>query len=151
MTTQQNGNKQVKRNEYQQVAKNIVQTTVWINNQEKKELEKSGLTLQQKKILQILENHGAPLSTLQIRQKMPDSMSDTSRIVDRMVIKGLVKKIVNTLDKRLVDVTITSKGRKLLLKIEKDKNKLDELLRILSEAEAKALNKYLVKIRASNE
>ena len=41
---------------------------------------------------------------------MLDKMSDTSRIVDRLVIKGLVKKSVCPTDKRLVDVFITEKA-----------------------------------------
>lgn len=35
---------------------------------------------------------GEPLSTLQIRQRMLDKMSDTSRIVDRLVKKGWLAK-----------------------------------------------------------
>ena len=49
---------------------------------------------------------------------MLDKMSDTSRIVDRLVLKGLVKKNICPTDKRLVDVTITDKGKKLLEKID---------------------------------
>ena len=35
-----------------------------------------------------------PLSTLQISERMLEKMSDTSRIVDRLIAKGLVKKLV---------------------------------------------------------
>ena len=41
-------------------------------------------------------------------------MSDTSRIVDRLIAKGLVKKLTCKNDRRLVDVIITDKGKKLL-------------------------------------
>ncbi|MEO5646768.1 MAG: MarR family winged helix-turn-helix transcriptional regulator [Chitinophagaceae bacterium] len=151
MIPQLNGTTIKKKNEYLQVANNIVLTTAWINNQEKKVLENSGLTLQQKNILHILEEHGGPLSTLQIRERLPDNMSDTSRIVDRLILKGLVKKVVNSSDKRLVDVSITNKGQKLLSKVGKNGNQIEGLLKILSQSEAKALNKYLAKIRESNE
>ncbi len=41
-------------------------------------------------------------------------MSDTSRIVDRLVKKGMVKKTICREDRRLVDVLLTDKGKKLL-------------------------------------
>ena len=51
------------------------------------------ITAQQYNILRILRgSFPQPLSTLQIRERMLDRMSDTSRIVDRLVAKQLVKK-----------------------------------------------------------
>jgi hypothetical protein len=40
---------------------------------------------------------------------MLDKASDTSRIVDRLILKELVQKDTCPKDKRLVDVTITAK------------------------------------------
>ena len=45
-------------------------------------------------------------------------MSDTSRIADELMIKGLTKKIINSTDKRLVDVSISTKGKKVLNKLD---------------------------------
>ena len=98
-------------------------------------------------ILRILRGAGQPLSTLQIRQRMLDKMSDTSRIVDRLIAKGLTKKVVCKTDKRLVDVSITDKGKKLLEKTDKYEPEMDALFGSLTEAEAKTLNKLLDKIR----
>jgi DNA-binding MarR family transcriptional regulator len=109
--------------------------------------EKHGLTAQQFNILRILRGAGEPLSTLQIRQRMLDKMSDTSRIVDRLIIKGLVKKNISKIDKRLVDVSITEKGKKLLAKLDGFQDEMDAVLRNLSDSEAKTLNKLLDKIR----
>ena len=56
-------------------------------------LPSEDITPQQFNILRILRgSHPQPLSTLQIRERMLDKMSDTSRIVDRLIAKGLVKK-----------------------------------------------------------
>ena len=81
---------------------------------------------------------------------MLDKMSDTSRIVDRLVLKGLAKKNVCKDDKRLVDVSISPKGKNLLEKIDQYEKDIDAILGNLSDAEAKTLNKLLDKIRQSD-
>ncbi|HEX6180851.1 MAG TPA: MarR family transcriptional regulator, partial [Chitinophagaceae bacterium] len=97
----------------------------------------------------ILRGAGQPLSTLQIRQRMLDKMSDTSRIVDRLIKKGLAKKVICKSDRRLVDVTITDKGLKLLEKLDDAQHALDGILQNLNDTDAKQLNKLLDKIRNS--
>ena len=138
------------RNEYQKATVNIIFTFNWITEQTKGIFEKEDLTSQQFNILRILRGAGQPLSTLQIRQRMLDKMSDTSRIVDRLIIKGLVKKNVCKTDKRLVDVSITDKGKKVLAKLDKQEDEMDTILSSISEAEAKTLNKILDKMRKSD-
>jgi DNA-binding MarR family transcriptional regulator len=81
---------------------------------------------------------------------MLDKMSDTSRIVDRLVIKELVIKTSCKTDKRLVDVIITDKGKKLLEKLDNRAEEMDGIVSNLSEAEAKTLNKLLDKARGSS-
>jgi DNA-binding MarR family transcriptional regulator len=138
------------RNEYQKAGINMIYTFNWMTEQMKNLFEKHGLTSQQFNILRILRGAGQPLSTLQIRQRMLDKMSDTSRIVDRLIIKGLVKKVTSKTDKRLVDVSITDKGKKLLAKLDEHQEEMDNTLGNLTEAEAKTLNKLLDKIRQPN-
>jgi DNA-binding MarR family transcriptional regulator len=138
------------RNEHQKVIINLIYTYNWVTEQSKSILEKGDVTSQQFNILRILRGAGEPLSTLQIRQRMLDKMSDTSRIVDRLIVKGLVKKTVCKTDKRLVDVAITDKGKKLLEKLDKFETEMDAIAGSLTEADAKSLNKLLDKIRNSN-
>lgn len=137
------------RNDYQKSAINLIYTHNWMTEQLKQVFEKGDLTMQQFNILRILRGSQSPLSTLQIRERMLDKMSDTSRIVDRLVIKGLAKKITCKTDKRLVDVSISDKGKKVLQKLDKEEEKLDKIMGALSIAEAKALNKLLDKVRRS--
>lgn len=139
------------RNEYQKAIINIIYTFHWINEKSKSIFEKESITSQQFNILRILRGAGKPLSTLQIRQRMLDKMSDTSRIVDRLVTKGLVKKSICEQDKRLVDIFITEKGLKLLNRMDSCESEMDSFLSKLSEEEAKKLNKLLDKIRTLNE
>ena len=99
--------------------------------------------------MRILRGAHKPLSTLQIRERMLDKMSDTSRIVDRLVVKSLVKKNVCKSDRRLVDITITKKGEKLLEELDQRNEHMDAVLNNLSEEDAKTLNQLLDKIRNS--
>jgi DNA-binding MarR family transcriptional regulator len=117
--------------------------------QVKNVLAKEGITHQQYNILRILRGSAPePLSTLQIRERMLDKMSDTSRIVDRLVTKELVKKETCPSDKRLVDVTITDKGQKLLKKLDTTADKIDDIMSTLSDNEAETLSDLLDKIRS---
>jgi DNA-binding MarR family transcriptional regulator len=135
------------RSEHQKSIVNLIFTYNWVTERIKQVIEDTDLTLQQFNILRILRGNRAPLSTLQIRERMLDKMSDTSRIVDRLIIKGLAKKVVCKTDKRLVDVTITEKGKKILEKIDLREPDLDKIINSLSVSEAKSLNKLLDKIR----
>jgi len=149
MGIQEDINQSKFRNEYQKASINIIYTFNWMTEQVKNLFEKHGLTSQQFNILRILRGAGQPLSTLQIRQRMLDKMSDTSRIVDRLIVKGLVKKGTSKVDKRLVDVSITDKGKKLLAKLDNHQDEMDAVLSNLTDGEAKTLNKLLDKIRES--
>lgn len=135
------------RNEYQKGVINLIYTYNWLNEKMKALFDKEKITAQQFNILRILRGAGKPISTLQIRQRMLDKMSDTSRIVDRLIIKGLVKKTICPEDKRLVDVSITEKGSKLLEKMDRYEPDMDAVFGNLSAAEAKTLNTLLDKIR----
>jgi DNA-binding MarR family transcriptional regulator len=80
------------RNEFQKMGINLLYTANWLNEKIGKILANEDITQQQYNILRILRGSDKPLSTLQIRERMLDKMSDTSRIVDRLVVKELVEK-----------------------------------------------------------
>jgi DNA-binding MarR family transcriptional regulator len=81
---------------------------------------------------------------------MLDKMSDTSRIVDRMVRKGLVNKRVCSIDKRLVDVSITNEGKKMLDRLDKKMCLMKSIAEGLNQDELKALNLLLDKLRSAH-
>lgn len=149
MSLEKDINQKEFRNEYQKGIINLIYTYNWMNEKMKSFFDKEGITGQQYNILRILKGAGIPISTLQIRERMLDKMSDTSRIVDRLVIKGLVKKNTCKADKRLVDVSITQKGIKLLESFNKYESEMDAVVGNLSETETKTLNKLLDKLRQS--
>lgn len=136
--------------EHHKAIVNLIFTYNWTTEQLKQIFDKQDLTMQQFNILRILRGSEKPISTLQIRERMLDKMSDTSRIVDRLIIKGLAKKMTCKEDKRLVDVTITEKGRKVLQKIDLQDDEMKNIVSALSDKEAKTFNKLLDKIRQSH-
>ncbi|HVZ24662.1 MAG TPA: MarR family transcriptional regulator [Sediminibacterium sp.] len=135
------------RNEFQKAAVNLIFSANWLNEKIKSFLEPEDITPQQYNILRILRGSKRPMSTLQIRERMLDKMSDTSRIVERLQKKGLVEKKICSADKRLVDIVISRRGLQLLDKLDARIDSLDNAMEHLSEPEARTLNELLDKMR----
>jgi len=135
------------RNEYQKMAINLIFTTNWLYENIGSILANEEITQQQYNILRILRGAEKPLSTLQIRARMLDKMSDTSRIVDRLLLKGLVEKNACLKDKRLVDITLSKKGKALVDSLDRYNEQLDKVLMGISEQEAVQMNELLDKLR----
>lgn len=134
--------------EHHKASVNLLYTYSWVMEKVKEICASENLTPQQFNILRILRgSYPEPLSTLQIRQRMLDKMSDTSRIVDRLIIKGLVKKDVSPKDKRLVAILITSEGKLVLDRMDAKQEELDNIIGNLNANEASTLSDLLDKIR----
>jgi len=140
------------RNAHQKAAINLIYTVGWLRERTKSIFEAEDITPQQFNILRILRgSFPKPLSTLQIRERMLEKMSDTSRIVDRLITKGLVKKLTCKSDRRLVDVIITDKGKKLLERLDERQDEIDGILGKISEKDANILSDLLDKVRDGGE
>lgn len=138
------------RNSRQKAIVNIIYTYGWMMERLKNFLATEDITPQQYNILRILRgSFPVPLSTLQIRERMLDKMSDTSRIVDRLVAKGLVQKTVCPKDKRLVDVLISESGQELLKRLDAKSEEMDNILGGLSADAAQELSDLLDQVRGS--
>ncbi|MBI1343585.1 MAG: MarR family transcriptional regulator [Terrimonas sp.] len=136
------------RNDYQKAVINLIYTYNWMREKTASIMDEEDITPQQFNILRILRgSYPQPLSTLQIRERMLDKMSDTSRIVDRLLKKELVKKITCKSDRRLVDITISEKGLSLLERMDKKQDDMDGVLKKLTKSEAVTLSRLLDKIR----
>jgi DNA-binding MarR family transcriptional regulator len=134
---------------YQKLAFNIIHSSRWLENFLKKRFSEHGLTMQQYNILRILRgSRPNPLSTLQIRERMIDKMSDTSRIVDRLILKKLVTKKISPADSRLVEVRITEKGLQLLAQLDDTDEKIASFLANLTEDEAALVSNLLEKMHS---
>ncbi|MDF1867021.1 MAG: MarR family transcriptional regulator [Saprospiraceae bacterium] len=133
--------------EYQRCMVNLIFTTNSVQSIVKKHLKDYGITLQQYNVLRILKGAGKPISTSVIRKRLLDKMSDTSRIVERLVQKNLADRLVCSKDKRLVDVSISIEGLKLLDRINLQNIEVRDWFGKLGKEEVHYLNQLLDKIR----
>ncbi|SKB89313.1 DNA-binding transcriptional regulator, MarR family [Parapedobacter luteus] len=136
------------RNERQKATINVVFTSNWITGILEKRANKQHITLQQFNVLRILRGqHPNPVTNSLLKERMLDKMPDVSRIIDRLVGKGLVTRGVCDRDRRAVDVKITQKGLDTLAELEEDMMMMDILGDNISEDECRILNELLDKLR----
>jgi len=133
---------------YQKAVININYTQSWLSNHLRGEFEKFNLTMQQFNILRILRGqYPKPATVNLLKERMLDKMSDASRIVDRLVQKGLVSRCTNTCDRRAVDIRISEQGLDVLSKIDVEFKTKDMISKNLTEEEAGKLSDLLDKLR----
>ena len=133
---------------YHKAVINISYTYGWLNNIMRCQFEKHQLTTQQFNVLRILRGqYPSPATVNLIKERMIDKMSDASRIVDRLVQKGLVSRCTNKSDRRAVDIRITDLGLDILIKMDVEFKTRDILKNNLSDEEAAQLSVLLDKLR----
>ena len=136
------------KNEYHKLRANILYTANWLTNGVRAILEPYGITHKQYNILQILRDvHPDALAILDVQQRMIDKMSDTSRLIDRLVKKGWVNKVRCPQDRRSAKVQLNEEGRALLCQIDRRICDMDNLFCTLSPTEAAQLNTLLRRAR----
>ncbi len=128
---------------------NLMFTYGWVTECIRDLLQPFGLTLQQYNVLRILRGAGGPISTSDIRDRMLDRMSDTSRLVDRLESKRWVSRRVCPEDKRLVDVSLTAIGKRKLKQVDLVEADMQRIAEGLSAKEAEKLSQLLDIMRSS--
>jgi DNA-binding MarR family transcriptional regulator len=129
---------------------NILYTASWLVNLSARILKPYGISWQQFNILRILLGQkGKPASLRLVSERMIDQMSNTSRLVDKLVAKGLVDRHECPKDRRQVDLLITPKGEEV---VDHARQKLDsymqQQLAHMDEASLKQLSDLLDAYRA---
>lgn len=92
---------------------NIIFTANWLLNQYAVALKPMDLSLQQLNVLAILK--GQPRGTAMvnfIRDRMIDRMPNVSRLLNKLMEKGLIRKDRDLSDQRVVYIKLTPKGEK---------------------------------------
>jgi DNA-binding MarR family transcriptional regulator len=136
------------RSETHKLGVNLVYTFNWIDALHQKHFKKHGITPQQFNLLRILRGqHPRPATIKLLKERMLDKMSDASRIVEKLRLKGLVDRDISPDDRRNCDVMINAKGLKLLADIDKEEKLFDNFYSNLSDEEKKQLNDLLDKLR----
>lgn len=140
------------RNVYHRMALNLLYTTNWLSDSQACLLKSYDLTSQQYNVLRIVRGqHPNPVRVNDIIERMLDKMSNASRLVDKLLLKGLVKRTECPHDRRAVDVVITEAGMDILSELDKMQDSWENQLRNLSEQEANQLSDLLDKLRGSIE
>ena len=126
----------------------ILKTSLRINKKLNDVFKKYEISEQQFNILRILRGQrGKPSSLKTIQKRMVHLMSNTTRLVDKLILKDFVSREICKHNRRKIDIFITDKGLKFLNEINPIIDKSEELMTTnLSEEEKKILNNLLNKI-----
>jgi DNA-binding MarR family transcriptional regulator len=136
------------RSEYQKALLNILFTSNYLIAIVNDFFKPYDITRQQYNVMRIVKGQLPKAASIQlIRDRMLDKMSDASRIVERLRLKNMVKREISPDDKRIVHISITDEGIKLLDSIEMHVEEMEKSMKNLSREEAVQLNKLLDKIR----
>ncbi len=136
------------RNIHQKAVLNLLFTANWIQNKQRELFEPFGITGQQYNILRILRGqHPHRISGAEIKNRMLDKNSDVSRLLDRLLAKGLIEKSQCPNDKRASDIGIADKGLTLLRSLDNEMNRSDAKVLDLTDSEAALLSDLLDKSR----
>lgn len=130
---------------------NLIKTGSWIEERVKEALKPFNLTHAQLNILHILTDHDPdPVSASELKEKMIVSNPDITRLVDRLVKKGLVCRNTCPQNRRKIDIGLTDRGRALHSRLNQDGQHTmgDFFEDKITEAEAAELRRLLHKIRA---
>lgn len=134
--------------EFQKAAVNILFTGSWLYNLNATFLKSFDITPEQFNVLRILRgSHPKPMMLADITSRMIDKNSNATRLVEKLRVKGLVKREICRSNCRQVDISITDKGLTLLTRIDRSSDSWQSTLKNLTKSEAQQLNFLLDKLR----
>ena len=129
----------------QRAATNIIFTSNWILNKIAVTLKPTGLSLQQFNVLSILHGQEKQTATVNlIKDRLIDRMPNVSRLLNKLMDKGLIEKERNLSDQRVVYVKLTPLGLKVK---EQGRVIIDHGIIDLTDDHSNTLNDLLEKVR----
>jgi DNA-binding MarR family transcriptional regulator len=110
------------------------------------------LSGEQYNVLRILRGQkGNPANMCVIQERMVAKSSNTTRLIDKLLIKDLVTRKVCPDNRRKIEVLITEKGLKMLDDLDPITNELEQTIaNNLNPEELEQLNELLEKLRTFN-
>ena len=129
----------------------LLRTTDVVRRHLARVVAEEDLTLQQYNVLRILRGaRGEPLCALDIGERLIEETPGVSRLIDRLVRKGLVRRDRSSTDRRLLECFITPRGLQVLTRLDAPVDRADnDVLRALTKEEIETLNGLLERIRHS--
>lgn len=134
------------KDEHHKAIVNLRFTSNWIGAFYNQQLENFNLTLPQFNILRILRGADEPLSIQMVKERMLEPSPNTTRLIDKLLEKGFVKRERCKSDRRVVYLKITMSGLKTLENVDEVFDDMS-LKSNISNDEAVVLNKILNKLR----
>ncbi|MBX9782147.1 MAG: MarR family transcriptional regulator [Chitinophagaceae bacterium] len=136
------------RNQTHKAGLNILYTAWWLKTTMSRELKNFGLTHEQYNVLRILKGKNPEeMCVKDIAGRMIEKSSNVPRIIDRLVLKKLVKRSTDLEDKRHTLMSLTPAGVNILELSTAKINKLFDELIPMDDASASKLNTLLEKVR----
>ena len=133
---------------YNKAVVNLLYTHSYLVGFQTSVLKPQDISPEQYNVLRILRGQqGKPATIAAIQERMLNTMSNASRLVDKLKAKELVKRDECPENRRKVDVLITDKGLRLLDLLEPQIAILNKKVIHLEEAELDLLNGLLDKLR----
>ena len=131
------------------VMMNIMYTQNVIGENFNETMKDYDLSPEQYNVLRILRGQkGKPANMCVIQERMIAKTSNTTRLVDKLLLKGLVTREVCEENRRKMEILITEKGLNLLSELDPLLNAHEEKFSInLTPAELEQLNTLLEKYR----
>jgi DNA-binding MarR family transcriptional regulator len=128
---------------------NLLITGNWMNEIFSEHLKQYALSIQQYQVLRSLRDlNGEPTDLLTLQAGMVSKNSNTTRLVEKLRLKGLISRIQNEENRRKVDIRITDEGLNLLAEIDITQTNFEKsTVSNLNTNELKTLNTLLNKIR----
>jgi len=107
------------------------------------------ISLQQFNVLRILRGQNkSAVSLAVVQERMISKMSNTTRLIDKLIKKKLVQKNINATNRRKIDISITSEGLEILDYVDALIDKAEEnIVNKLTGKEKEQLIRLLAKIR----
>ncbi len=132
-----------------QIILNLLHCQNLISEKLSEVLKPYDISTEQFNVLRILRGQkGKPINMGTIQSKMIAKTSNTTRLVDKLLLKSLVDRAVCENNRRKIEVTITEKGLKLLHIVDQKVEQTEkELVNKLSETEKTQLIALLEKFR----
>lgn len=134
---------------FRKVIINLLYTDNWISDKISATLKPFDISIQQFNVLRILKGQeGKPANLSTIQERMVNKMSNTTRLVDKLIKKKYVTRIICPSNRRKVEISITQEGIKFLDQVSIIMDQFEkEVTSSLSQQELILLNDLLNKIR----
>lgn len=133
---------------YEKLMVNLMYTGNWMKNLHASLLKKYNLSVPQYNVLRILKGqYPKPATVNLIIDRMLDKNSNASRLVDKLLAKGLVERQVSTADRRRAEVIISKDGMELLETANESVQEALKIVKKFSEKDVQEANNFLDQIR----